>query len=658
MTNVRTRAILTITALAATAACSGGFGTPNGPVVNSPGGPTPQPLPLVKVDVHVTIPGTGHAKGVRPDYVSPNTESLVIQLASVDGQGVSGVNATTIETRVHSHGCAPQGSQTVCAGTALGSPGEDVFSLTTYAGPNATGAVLSAGTVQAKIASGGGDVPINNLTLTLDGVIASLRLSLSPKAGERGKPVTAAVSLTAFDATGAQIVGASPFLTPIALTVQGDTVHAFRLHAGRESGASLSIAKPTSDITLRYDGNRQASPVTIAASVSGSIGASAHFALHGKVPPPPVGTFYALNFGAGDGKAASVTEYDGKAKGNAAPELTLSLNSKLYARTIAVDSSGNLYVGYLDNSLGYDPGTGAPDAGNEIAIYGPGASGKSPPNAVLKADSKTNTALFPVFITFDPSGRLVTYGGTSVDGNTGDAVLTYPAGSSGPAAPEYAFDFTTSLDYAAALPSGLAIDSANNFYVNGGLHTPLGNQYGLYVAAAADIGNPQTAPARTIPWDSTTQLEPGFTTNVSLDRAGEIFIGTWVKEGSGGSATCQARVNVYAAGAGGGITDVPPLRILTLGDASTRGNDCYASRNPLLAYFPTIQIYGSSLFITDDFNNAIDGYSASAHGRVKPMLRIVGSATQLNAPTAPVVTSFSGPAKAGAVETTDSLDHR
>ncbi len=38
----------------------------------------------------------------------------------------------------------------------MGSPGDDVFSVTTYAGAGATGAVLSVGTVQKQIDSGGG----------------------------------------------------------------------------------------------------------------------------------------------------------------------------------------------------------------------------------------------------------------------------------------------------------------------------------------------------------------------------------------------------------------------------------------------------------------------------------------------------------------------
>jgi hypothetical protein len=644
---------IALTALAFALSACGGSGTfPNGSVVNSPGGgPTQPPTKLVDVKVTVTVPPHGNRPRMRPNYISVNTASLVIDLSSVDGQGVTGVNPTTINTLTRSPRCKAQTQGLVCTGIASGSPGEDVFAVTTYAGANATGAVLSVGTVQAKIGSGSGGVAISNkLSLSLDGVIAAVKLSLSPDSGKRGTPEKSVVRLVAYDASGAQIVGPSDFASPIGLSIAGDVGHAFMLHEGARSGSSLSITKPPSQITLSYDGDKEASSVSVAASVEGpgSIGRSAGFTLHGKQPPPPVGTIYVLNLGTGgDGLSAVVTEYSGKAHGNAAPVRTLSLSAKLYARTIAVDSSGNLYVGYLDNDLGYDPGTHVPDSGNEIAIYAPGASGNAAPTAVLSSDPKPNvkTELFPIFIAFDPMGRLVTYGATEVDKNTGDAVLTYAAGSSGPAAPEYGFDFVSPGLYYPG-PSGLAIDSDNNFYINGALHSVLGNQYGLYVAPAADIDNPDSSPSRTIPWNSKTQLEPGFTSNVSLDSTGEIFIGNFVSQGSGSKTSCQARVNVYAAGVGGGSDGDLPLRVVTLDGASGQGDECDASSNPLLTYFPTIQLYGTSCFIIDVLNNAIDAFSASANKAAKPTLQITGSDTQLSAPVALVVSSLSEQAKA------------
>jgi len=634
--------VVAIVFAASLCACGGSPNTPGGPIVNSGGGGSgPPPTKLVTVKVKVDIP-SGKA-GIQPGYVSPNTQSLVIQLASVDGGGVTGVSATTIETFNGAHDCGKSGSEMVCNGTADGSPGEDVFSVTTYAGRNATGSVLSVGTVKAKI-GGNSTVQISNsLSLSLDGVIASLKLLLDPNSGKRGRKADSTVTLNAYDASGAQIVGPSPYEIPVVVTIQGDSGNAFVLHAGSRHGSSLTIAKPTSGITMSYDGDSQASPVTVAASVDGpSISTGARFALKGKQPPPPVGTIYALNFGSKSGQGSTVTEYDGTASGNAKPARTLNLDSKLYARSIAVDGNGSLYVGYFDNAQGFSPSNGTPDKGNVVEIYPPGASGNTPPSAVLTADKSSGTTIFPLYMSFDPSGDFVTYGATNVDGNNGnDAALTYAPNPSGAATPVHGWNFATpQIRYAG--PTGLAVDGSGNFYVNGALHTSLGPSYGLFTNLAADIGNPSSTPARTIPWDTTTELQPGLTGNVALDDSGEIFIANSIVVGGSGSYACQGRTNVFSSGAGGGSTDHAPLRLLTLQDVYTTNYQCSSPRSPLSAFFPSITLYGTSLFVSDDFNNAIDVYNATGNHTVKPSLRIVGSATQLDAPIALVITKASG----------------
>ena len=639
--------IAALVAIGLTSACGGSPNTPDGSFVGSGGNPGGPPTRLVDVKVTVTVPPRTH--GAKSNYVSPNTESLAIQLASVNGKGVTGVNPTIVNTVSKARDCKAGAHGIICTAMAKGSPGSDIFAVAAYAGTGASGSVLSDGTVKATIGSGGGSVGISNdLSLTLDGVIAALKLDLSPKNAKRGTRTTAAVALDAFDASGAEIVGPSDYAAPVSLAIQGDTNHAFHLHDTRGSGESLTITKPTGDVTLTYDGNKQASPITLGASVSGPSGssASAGFDLLGKQPPPPIGTIYALNFGSRSGAAATVTEYDGKAKGNAAPERTLLLDKKLYAVSIAVDSSGNLYVGYFDSSNGAS--FGKPDSGNEIAIYAPGASGNDQPTAVLTHTA--STTIYPAFIAFDPSGSLVTYGATTVDGNTGNAVMTYAASSTGATDPEYAFAFSSPAIYYPG-PTGLTIDSADNFYLNGTFKSGFGSAYGMYVNAAANIGNPSAEPSRELLWNSTTKLSPGFTSDVALNKSAEIYIANYVKTGSGSSATCQAATNVYAAGASGSGSGESPTRILTLDQIQTRGTDCANTFSPLLFYFPEIQIYGgSALFAADPFNDAVAEYPADApNGPTKPILRIAGSATQLDAPVALVITSFSTLAKAGSV---------
>ena len=71
--------------------------------------------------------------------------------------------------------------------------------------------MLSVGTVAAISGAGGGTSASNNLSLTIEGVIASLKLTLSPDKAKRGTRTTSSATLDAYDASGAQIVGPSDY---------------------------------------------------------------------------------------------------------------------------------------------------------------------------------------------------------------------------------------------------------------------------------------------------------------------------------------------------------------------------------------------------------------------------------------------------------------
>jgi hypothetical protein len=631
---VATRLVMAV----ALASCGGSPNTPNGANVGSPGGTIPPPTQLISARLTVTLVRPQRLE--RADYLSPNTQSISVGLASVNGVGVNGVSATVVNTYGSAPRCTRTGLDITCWATIDAAAGRDVFNVTTYQWPNATGSILSAGTVEAAIGSGGGQVHLTNaLSLSVGGVIAKLSLALSERSVARGKPASVTVTLRAFDASGADIVGASPFVSPITLTIEGDDLGAFRLHDGTQAGASLSIPRPPQHLTLAYDGNKQAGNVTLQASVSApnAVSAATPFAVRGSPPPLPPGTIYALNAGSRAGAGATITVYEGDRSGNVAPKRTIQLDKKLFARSIAVDAHGNLYVGYLDNELGFSTVNGTPDAGNVVAIFGPSANGNAQPSAILKADPATQSALFPIAISLDAHGDLVTYGATAVDGNTGDSVVIYAPNSTGATAPAHAWSFASpQIHYAG--PTGLALDSASDFYVNGALKTSLGPSYGIFVNTAQNDGNPSATPSRTVPWNATTKLLEGQVSDVALDTSGEVYVGNYTVNGSGSTPSCQAQANVFAAGSGGGTTDIAPLRVAQFRDVTTTNSLCFSPSNPLAGYYPFVVLYGTSIFVADEFGNAIDAFPSEANGIVTATKQIAGAATGLNAPIGVVVT--------------------
>lgn len=634
----------------ALAGCGGGGpGTPGGSTVGSPGGPNPPPTQLVTAGVTIVLPLRAKGRGKRhPAYLSANTESVSVGLASVNGNGVTGVTATIVNTLSTSPGCRAASSQIVCSANLSGSPGNDVFNVIAYQWPNGTGDILAAGTVSARIAPGGSGFTVNNrVSVDVGGVIAKLSLHADPSVVTRGKAAAIAVALDAFDASGAAIVGAGDFNAPLTLAVEGDGNGAFSLHDGAVTGGTISVARPAKRLVLAYDGNAQAaSSIALQASASNpnAVSASTKISVSGTPPPQPVGAIYVLNAGTKGGAGGTVSVFSGKAESNAVPVRTITLSKSLFARSLAVDGSGNLYVGYLDNALGFSTVDGTPDTGNEIAVYAPTASGSAKPTSVIAADPKTSSAVFPIALAFDPAGNLITYGATSVDANTGDAVLAYAPASSGPVAPLHAWSFATpTLRYAG--PTGLALDAGGNAYVNGALHTALGPSYGIFTNTALNASNPSASPARTIPWDAKTLLSPGQVSNVSLDASGEIYAGNYAVSRTG-TTSCQAQVNVFASGATGGTTDVAPLRTLGLSGVSTTNPLCYSPNNPLAGYYPAIFAYGTTLFVADEFGNAVSAFDGNASGSATAIQHIAGSSTGLTSPIGVFVTP---PSKATAI---------
>ncbi len=211
---------ISLGALALAAACSGGGSDP-GPHPSSSQGSGSGAAVNQSVTFTVEVPkSTGSASHRRHTkstvYISPNTQSVTIQIGAVNGLSLKQPPAPTVAN------VPPKciGSATGCAVAIANVPaavGTDTFVVSTFAGQNGTGALVSQGVVALTVSSSGGSGTIGGPTLSLGGFVSQISLTVTPDYFIRGTQSNAQVIVEAKDATGAIIVGNTKFATPIAL---------------------------------------------------------------------------------------------------------------------------------------------------------------------------------------------------------------------------------------------------------------------------------------------------------------------------------------------------------------------------------------------------------------------------------------------------------
>ncbi len=212
---LRTLGPLSVAAVAL-AAVFVGCSSPVGPVTPHFGGSaTSTPVPTATVTFTIT-PGTSTAasrRGRKPAYLSPGTASVSI-LPVVTGQ--SNAQPTVIDLGAGVSGCSGSGATLSCTGTVTAPIGETSFNVTTYGGPNASGGVLSVGTITVDVQPSSSATTISNATsLTLEGVPARLGLSVTPQTIAIGTASTLTAVVTAYDASGAIIIGPGAYTTGV-----------------------------------------------------------------------------------------------------------------------------------------------------------------------------------------------------------------------------------------------------------------------------------------------------------------------------------------------------------------------------------------------------------------------------------------------------------
>ena len=254
--------VLCVTLLAA---CSGAGGSPEA----TGGGSVPSSNSRASVTFQMQwAPASASASSAfrrSPKYLAPTALSVSITVVSAPSPWTS---ATPIVEVLNN----PTSTITFSAPTGL-----DTFLITTFDEPGALGNVLSKAYVTQTVSASSANV----LAATLDGVIASLTLSVSPLQPTAGTASTMTVSATAYDADSNAIVGPGAYAAPIALSIVDPA------NSGTLSLSTGVLQQPGATSTLSYNGKTLAS-----ASVSASLAGVAPQTV--TIAPTPSVTVYPL----------------------------------------------------------------------------------------------------------------------------------------------------------------------------------------------------------------------------------------------------------------------------------------------------------------------------------------------------------------------------
>jgi hypothetical protein len=207
-----------------------------GPVAPVPGPVLPAPPPgattspasgssavfTIKIPAALQSAPATHsfANSRRPLYVSSGTQSIKIALNSVNGVASSAVAPLIATLTPSSPNCS--GSPLVCTVKFPSLPiGLDGFTLTTFDTTDATGAALSTNVAAGSILVG----TLTNIPVTLEGVIASIGITVGSPSLVPGAASTHSITAVADDASGAQIIGAAPFSAGASVVLSTDDTH-------------------------------------------------------------------------------------------------------------------------------------------------------------------------------------------------------------------------------------------------------------------------------------------------------------------------------------------------------------------------------------------------------------------------------------------------
>jgi hypothetical protein len=169
-------------------------------------------------------------------YVSPNTQSVVIQQLDTTSSHNPVGSPETVNVTSTSNGCTTSVSGTTCSITYPAPAGTFDFSVKTYDATNGTGNLLSENTLTTFTVIAG---VANTISVTLNGVLASV----STPSGLAGTlSALQGLNFTPKDASGAAIIGPGTYDNgPLTISVPGGATVSKTSFNGPSDGTSVAV---------------------------------------------------------------------------------------------------------------------------------------------------------------------------------------------------------------------------------------------------------------------------------------------------------------------------------------------------------------------------------------------------------------------------------
>jgi hypothetical protein len=254
------------------AGCSGASG-----VQAPPATPVPQATSAgtaqAAISIKVPVKQASAAGSKAPAYISPDTKSISFQVPSMGSPQVVALN-------IGGSNCPQVGDNFVCTAYFSAPVGlAQALTIKTFASSDGSGTPLSQNTASLDVKVG----QVNPINVTLNGVVATLGLYLSPNYLNSGTPSTVTAIFEAFDTAGDLIVAPGTLVdatnTAVSPTLStSDLTGAITVGAYNSSSTSWSVS---------YNGAAIASPnMTVSASGYTSAGLALTVYSAGETPSP------------------------------------------------------------------------------------------------------------------------------------------------------------------------------------------------------------------------------------------------------------------------------------------------------------------------------------------------------------------------------------